>query len=57
MVRLVVYDTASGAILKVVLCPPDAAEDQARTGQAVLEADESVGDTTHHVVNGEIVPL
>lgn len=56
--RIVVYDTATGDILKTVLCPPSAADAQAGEGQAVIvPSPEGVTDTTHKVVDGEIVPL
>lgn len=52
-----VYDTATGAILRVVVCPDTAIAAQAGAGQAVVDVGPDVGDTTHRVVNGAVVPL
>lgn len=56
-VRIAVYDTATGAIQRIVLCPESAAQAQAGVGQAVVTVAEAVSDTTHKVVDDEIVPL
>lgn len=52
-----VYDPATGNILRVVGCPADAAEKQARAGEAVVECEAGVSDATHRVVEGVVEPL
>jgi len=55
--RVAVYETATGEILRIVLCPASAAEMQARAGEAVVEVGPEVSDDTHHVVDGAAVAL
>lgn len=55
--RVAVYETATGAILRVVVCPDAAVERQARADEAVLECGPDVSDATHRVVDGVVEPL
>lgn len=57
MMRVAVYDTATGQILRIVLCPAAATEMQARAGEAVLEVGPEVSDDTHEIVDGVAVTL
>lgn len=54
--RIAVYDPITGSILRIVNCPDFAATDQTRPGEAFLQVEYEVNDTTHHIVNGCPVP-
>lgn len=55
--RVAVYDTATGDILRIVECPDSAAPGQAGAGEDVAEVEASVADTTHRIEDGLPVPL
>ncbi|MBA3622940.1 MAG: DUF4376 domain-containing protein [Methylibium sp.] len=53
MSRAVVYDPASGEILRAVECPPDMLAIQARAGEQLIEGDAD--DNSHFVLAGALV--
>ena len=59
MAKVVVYDNATGDILRVIRCPDAMAEAQAKTGESVVAPvnDFSGNDTTHKVVDGALVEI
>lgn len=57
LVRVAIYEVATGEILRITRCPDVAVEAQAGESEAVIAVEAGVSDATHHVVNGEVVPL
>ena len=57
MKRYAIYATTTGAILRIVQCPPGQSSLQAAAGEAVIEAPADVTELTHKVVGGALVPL
>ena len=56
VMRIAVFNPASGEILRIVSCPDFAAEHQAGDGETSIEVDPEVGDATHKIENGVVVP-
>ena len=55
--RIAVYDTATGAIHRLVLCPEQSANLQAgNEDEAWVVVGDDVSDTTHEIVGGQAVP-
>lgn len=54
IVTLCVYNPATGRILRVVRCAPDAAEHQIRAGESAIEGESD--DLVHYVRDGVITP-
>ncbi|EIP96882.1 hypothetical protein OpiT1DRAFT_01309 [Opitutaceae bacterium TAV1] len=56
MRRIAIYETATGTILRIVICPEDQVAAQAQSGAAWIVAPDGVTDATHHVEAGAFVP-
>lgn len=54
MKQFVVYQAETGTILRCGVCPPELLEEQAQTGESVIEGEADM--LTDHVVAGLIVP-
>jgi hypothetical protein len=58
IVRFCIYDTTSGAILRMGSCPDMIMSLQpAAPTEGALAVDDTVTPQTHHVVGGAAVPL
>jgi hypothetical protein len=56
--RVAVYETATGTIRRIVVCPDAAAAyQQSRAGEAVVPVGPEVSDATHRIENGEPLSL
>lgn len=55
--RFALYDTATGQILRVIICTAESAEASCMPGQQVVEALPDVMDNTHYVSNGSVVNM
>jgi len=59
MARVLIYDSGTGAIKRAVTCPDALVSSQIKTGEAQIArpSDFTGNDTTHEVVDGEVVEI
>lgn len=57
MNRYAIYSTATGAILRIVLCAGSQALAQLSAGEGLLPVGDGVNDLTHRVESGVLVAL
>lgn len=54
--RFAIFSQATGQILRLVSCAIESAEEQLRTGEAVIPMADG-DDTTHYIADGDLVPM